>query len=896
MTTQSSIQSNKACSPTDHVLHDLTPPAGASAASVTRAPSGSNTNPTSNSVAGSINSDGAPGTASQADECEEPIFDFSADAKIGMVVTNAAPSNRSDQRGLPDRSDPSDPSDPSADQDEWSQPDEAAQAEQPEQFNKSGTETEPLDCAHYVGEKMLAQVFGSLGNAPRPGFFIVQAPDSAWVKAIHDLIGPWLKRPPGKTRRRPLQRCYLYKGMKISCHMMATGEQSSDSIRETDRLLPAIEQELAAGDAVFIVTDDLKAMPLSLRHASDRIFVVSPPNRKALTALLREIAPGAKRFDLLDMPVSSLTPQMLRLAYRPDARIGPFLRRLKQLATPAPKIVAHKIIPFERLHGVDEVKIWADQLKADLQDYAAQKLTWPQTRRSLLLYGAPGTAKTTLSGAIAAHCNMAFVPTSYAKWQRDHRGHLGDVLRAMAQSFAEARACAPCVLFIDELDTLGSRGENGQRDDWWRSIINALLEQIAGVDSNEGVILIGATNYPEMIDPAILRSGRMEDQIALHPPTPDALARIYADELEGQCADALDLLKIGHMSAGRTGADVVRICAVVRRKARTGKRQVTQEDLITALDQDGMALSADYRRRIAIHEAGHAVVMHQLGGVEVTSVTLMGTGGTGGTTRSRMLAPHVLTPSLLETRLITLMGGRAAEAVLLGEISAGAGGVEGSDLCGATLLAAEAELSLGFGSQGLIWQLPPTARTRGEFLARRPESAEAVRGRLDCAYERACELIRGQIKTVERLAEALLRHRALAGEQLRRLLDNNGDGDGGNNGGGHAAPSNGSPRDGAPGDRTPSNGASGDGTSLGSAPLDVAGMPPHHHGAMMPRDGAGAGHLPMGQTPARIREAHLSDLLISDAAIPAAPDPDVPGSTVPDSKSTGPTSDASSPD
>jgi hypothetical protein len=116
------------------------------------------------------------------------------------------------------------------------------------------------------------------------------------------------------------------------------------------------------------------------------------------------------------------------------------------------------------------------------------------------------------------------------------------------------------------------------------------------------------------------------------------------------------------------------------------------------------------------------------------------------------------------------MGGRAAEAVLLGEISAGSGGIEGSDLCGATLLAAEAELSLGLGRQGLIWQMPPTARTVGEWLARRPDVAEAVGKRLDRAYQRACELIRARIGTVEKLAEALLRHQALAGEDLARLL------------------------------------------------------------------------------------------------------------------------------
>ncbi|OZB39275.1 MAG: hypothetical protein B7X48_09675 [Acidiphilium sp. 34-60-192] len=600
----------------------------------------------------------------------------------------------------------------------------------------------------------------------------MHTPNSAWTSTIKGLIALYLKRPPGQTRRRSSRRPYIYKGPKICSHSVTTGERSSDLATENNRLLQDIEHDLAAGSAVFIVTDDLHTVPLAFRHAADRIFIVSPPSRQALTALLREIAPGAKRFDLLDIQVEQLMPHMLRLAYRPATKIQTFLRRLKQLSTPVTKNTEHKIIPFSRLHGVEKVETWADELKQDLEDYAAKKLTWSEARRSLLLCGVPGTAKTTLALTIAAHCDIGFVPTSYAKWQRHHTGHLGDVLRTMAQTFAEARACAPCVLFIDELDTLGSRGDHGpQRSDWWRSIINALLEQIAGVDSNEGVIVIGATNYPELIDPAILRSGRMENHIVLHPPEPAALAQIYHDELQGRCADTVDLKKLGYLSAGKTGADVVRICVTARRKARNGNRLVTQEDLIAALDTDGETLSAEHRRRIAIHEAGHAVVMHQLDGVEVTSVTVIGTGETGGATMSTMMEQNFLTPSLLETRLICLLGGRAAEAVLLGDVSSGSGGAEGSDLGSATVLAAQAELSLGLGSQGLIWQMPPTARNVGEWLGRRPDVAEAVGKRLDRAYARACEVIRARTITVQKLAEALLVHQALVGEELAHLLN-----------------------------------------------------------------------------------------------------------------------------
>ncbi|GAA5264568.1 cell division protease FtsH [Acidiphilium sp. MT5] len=810
MTNQSSTDNNKTHSLADQGAHDVTPQAGVGAqvgtATVTNAANDvatkaatntgtdfitdHDTNLVINSTSESLSNPALdPATASLTSADTEFTFDFESDGPVCTLPTTAASSDHSDHS---DQWDLPEPSDPSAATDEWAEKDDAVPSDQPDQTDQPRQPNQPnqphqpdqptqvgpnqpepgqLDCAYFVGAKMLDRALGPWANPPRPGLFIVQTSNSAWTSTIKNLIDPYLKRRPGQARRRSSRRPYIYQGPTICSYGMTAEEQSSDLTSENNRLLQNIEQNLAAGSVVFIVTDDLETVPLAFRHAADRIFILPPPNRQAVIALLREIAPGAKRFDLLDVPVEQLMPHMLRLAYRPAIKTQTFLRRLKQLSTPVPKIIDHQIIPFSRLHGVEKAEAWADELKQDLQDYAAKKLTWSQARRSLLLCGVPGTAKTTLARTIAAHCDIGFVATSYAKWQRDQRGHLGDVLRAMASVFAEARACAPCVLFIDELDTLGSRGDNSpQRSDWWRSIINALLEQIAGVDSNEGVIIIGATNYPELIDPAILRSGRMEDHIMLYPPEPAALARIYQDELQGHCADSVDLKQLGYLSAGKTGADVVRICAAARRKARNQSQQVTQEDLIAALDKDGGTLSAEHRRRIAIHEAGHAVVMHQLDGVEVTSITVIGTGETGGATMSTMTEHNFLTPSLLETRLIALMGGRAAEAVLLGDVSSGSGGAEGSDLGSATVLAAQAELSLGLGSQGLIWQMPPTARTVGEWLGRRPDVAEAVRKRLDRAYQRACELIRARIRTVEKLAEALLRHQALAGEDLARLL------------------------------------------------------------------------------------------------------------------------------
>ena len=174
-------------------------------------------------------------------------------------------------------------------------------------------------------------------------------------------------------------------------------------------------------------------------------------------------------------------------------------------------------------------------------------------------------------------------------------------------AFAEARARAPALLFFDELDSLGSRGQGSKHDDWWRSVINALLEQIDGSTRNEGVVFVGASNYPELIDPALLRAGRMEERIILRHPNVAALANIYRDQLEGECGKAVDLRSIGQMSAGMTGADVVKTCARARRRARNAGRLVTSDDLMVAIAGEENRVDHDSQLRIAIHEAGHAV-------------------------------------------------------------------------------------------------------------------------------------------------------------------------------------------------------------------------------------------------------------------------------------------------
>lgn len=420
------------------------------------------------------------------------------------------------------------------------------------------------------------------------------------------------------------------------------------------------------------------------------------------------------------------------------------------------------------LAGMPEAGEWGKGLARDLESYGQKRIAWKDVDPGALLCGPPGTGKTTFAQALAATCKIPLVATSYTNWQQSKSGHLGNVLAAMEKDFATARKQAPCILFIDELDTIPSRRRLKHNDDWWVSIVNALLEKLDGIAGRPGVVVLGACNDSSGIDPALLRAGRLDRQIAIALPTVDALRQILAFHLDEDLEKIGDLSALGVLCAGMTGADVMRLVRDARRRARREDEPLARKHLIQVLDEGAAGLGPDLQRRIATHEAGHAVAAVSLGISEDVTVSVVTKGSSRGQTVLGSRVTLSGTRRSLDNAIIGLLAGRAAEEVVLGNVSAGAGGDRDSDLARATRTATDIVVNYGLADSGsLIWY--------GQHGPDNPvlydrATTDQVSQILASAYQKALCLMWERKSAVVAVAEALIERRALVHADLMAII------------------------------------------------------------------------------------------------------------------------------
>ncbi|NEK40624.1 AAA family ATPase [Rhizobium leguminosarum] len=424
--------------------------------------------------------------------------------------------------------------------------------------------------------------------------------------------------------------------------------------------------------------------------------------------------------------------------------------------------------------GFGEASTWALELKKDLQDWRDGKLAWSDVDKGCLFYGPPGTGKTRFASALAAECEMHLEATSISKWQSSKDGHLGDMLKAMYRSFASAKENAPCLLFLDEFDSIGDRTKFDSRHaDYNVQVVNALLECLDGVEGREGVVVVGACNHPNRIDPALIRSGRLEKHVYFPLPNAEARAEILAFHLPS-LADHASLKEIAARLPGTSGADLERLSRDARRIARREYRPVTIDDLRRKIEPLPV-LNEGYQLHIAIHEAGHALIAHALRVGRVERVEVFDNAQNFATdidAHGITAVEHPRLPFRTKGEMMNLvamhLAGAAAEEVFYGDRSTMASGSSQSDFAMATELAVEMITKYGFGTSP--YYLPGSVNTSSssELWQDRRLRAE-VDNILRTEYARARDMLNGMQQTLVKFAGELAKHKRLQGDQLEKL-------------------------------------------------------------------------------------------------------------------------------
>ena len=448
-------------------------------------------------------------------------------------------------------------------------------------------------------------------------------------------------------------------------------------------------------------------------------------------------------------------------------------------------------VTFDDVAGVDEAKLELQEIVAFLKNPQIYGRLGGRVPKGVLLVGPPGTGKTLLARAVAGEAGVPFFSINGSEFVEMFVGVGAARVRDL---FDQARKKAPAIIFIDELDALGrARGLSpisGGGHDEKEQTLNQLLAELDGFDPSAGLILLAATNRPEILDPALLRAGRFDRQVLVDRPDKTGRVAILNIHLKKiKLAPDADPDVLASLTPGFTGADLANLANEAALLAtRRGGENVTMEDftnaierIIAGLEKKNRLLNPLERKVVAHHEMGHALVSLTLGGTEKVhkvSIIPRGIGSLGYTIQRPTEERYLMTREELENKMAVLLGGRAAERLIFDHLSTGAA----DDLSKATEIARS--MVTRYGMVEKLGNVTYDAEPRSFLdIQQRPTMLErqysedtareidcAVREILDAAYARASDILTRRRADLERGAAALLEKETLSEEELKSAV------------------------------------------------------------------------------------------------------------------------------
>ncbi|MCG6874023.1 MAG: ATP-dependent zinc metalloprotease FtsH [Betaproteobacteria bacterium] len=446
-------------------------------------------------------------------------------------------------------------------------------------------------------------------------------------------------------------------------------------------------------------------------------------------------------------------------------------------------------VTFDDVAGVDEAKEELKEVIGFLKDPGRYSRLGGRVPKGVLLVGPPGTGKTLLARAVAGEAGVPFLSINGSEFVEMFVGVGAARVRDL---FDQARQKAPCIIFVDELDALGrARGAYpgmGSHDEKEQTL-NQLLSEMDGFDPSQGIVLLAATNRPEILDPALLRAGRFDRQVLVD--RPDKIGRIAILNVHLKkitCGSDVDPEQIAGLTPGFSGADLANLVNEAALLAtRRNAQSVAMEDftagverIVAGLEKKNRLLNPDERKIVAYHEMGHALVAMSTPGadpVHKISIIPRGIGALGYTIQRPTEDRYLMTRAELENKMMVLLGGRAAEAVVFDHLSTGAADdlAKVSDIARSMVMRYGMVESLGHVSYQeerpaflAIPGAPPPRREFSEDTAR--EIDNAVRDLAGKAFERARDLLVMKRDALERGAQLLLQKETLVEEDLRTVV------------------------------------------------------------------------------------------------------------------------------